>query len=92
MASEPPREPPQPAPEGSREEWRDSRHQRRRSYWSGQWTWFWGVVLVLVGGYSLLRSLGLLNWVRSDIFWPLVVIALGAWLIIQRAFPRQPPR
>jgi hypothetical protein len=50
------------------------------------------VVLVLVGGYSLLRSLGLLNWVRSDIFWPLVIIVLGAWLIIQRAFPRQPPR
>jgi hypothetical protein len=50
------------------------------------------VVLVLVGGYSLLRSLGLLDWVRADVFWPLVVIALGAWLIIQRAIPRQPPR
>ena len=53
---------------------------------------FWGVVLVLVGGYALLRSLGLLQWIRADIFWPLLVIALGLWLIIERAMPRQPPR
>jgi hypothetical protein len=53
---------------------------------------FWGVALILVGGYALLRSLGLLQWVRADLFWPLLVIALGVWLIIQRAMPRQPPR
>jgi hypothetical protein len=61
-------------------------------YWGGNWAWFWGVVLVVVGGYSLLRSLGLLQWIRADIFWPLLVIALGLWLIIEKAIPRRPPR
>ena len=94
MSTEPPQmSPPPPPPEASREEWREWRHQRRHySYWGGHWAWFWGVVLVLVGGYSLLRSLGLLQWVRADIFWPVLVIALGLWLIIERAMPRQPPR
>jgi Domain of unknown function (DUF5668) len=93
VGSEPPREsPPQPPRGASREEWREWRHQRRHLYWGGNWAWFWGVALILVGGYALLRSLGLLQWVRGDIFWPLLVIALGAWLIIERALPRQPPR
>ena len=92
MSSEPPREPPRPPPGASREEWREWRHQRRHLYWGGNWALFWGVVLVLVGGYALLRSLGLLQWIRADIFWPLLVIALGLWLIIERAVPRQPPR
>jgi hypothetical protein len=93
VASEPPQgPPPPPPPEASREEWREWRRQQRHSYWGGHWAWFWGVVLVLVGGYSLLRSLGLLQWIRADVFWPLLVIALGVWLIIERAIPRQPPR
>jgi hypothetical protein len=46
----------------------------------------------LVGGYALLRNLGLLQWVRADLFWPLLVIALGLWLLVERAIPRQPPR
>jgi hypothetical protein len=49
-------------------------------------------VLVLVGTYALLKSLGLLEWVRGDLFWPVLVIAFGLWLIIERAIPRQPPR
>jgi Domain of unknown function (DUF5668) len=92
VSAEPPREPQPPAPGAPREEWREWRHQRRHLYWGGNWAWFWGVVLVIVGGYSLLRSLGLVQWIRADIFWPLLVIALGLWLIIQRAMPRQPPR
>jgi hypothetical protein len=92
VSTEPPREPQPPAPGAPREEWREWRHQRRHMYWGGNWAWFWGVVLVIVGGYSLLRSLGLVQWIRADIFWPLLVIALGLWLIIQRAMPRQPPR
>jgi len=93
VGSEPPREsPPQPPPGAPREEWREWRRRQRPVYWGGNWAWFWGVALILVGGYALLRSLGLLQWVRGDIFWPLLVIALGAWLIIQRALPRQPPR
>jgi len=94
VGSEPPRESaPQPPPGASREEWREWRRQQRHQvYWGGNWAWFWGIALILVGGYALLRSLGLLQWVRGDIFWPLLVIALGAWLIIERALPRQPPR
>jgi Domain of unknown function (DUF5668) len=65
---------------------------RHSAYWGGHWAWFWGLLLILVGGYALLRTLGLLSWIRGDIFWPLLVIALGAWLIIERAIPRQPPR
>jgi Domain of unknown function (DUF5668) len=93
-----PQYPPQPPPGASPEEWRDWRGQQRYQSWGGNWAgnwggsraWFWGVVLILVGGYALLRSLGLLQWIRVDIFWPLLVIALGVWLIIERAIPRQP--
>jgi cell wall-active antibiotic response 4TMS protein YvqF len=46
---------------------------------------FWPAVLVVVGGYFLLRNLGLLDWLRADIFWPLVIIGLGVWLIAGRA-------
>lgn len=95
MSSAPPPEPQTPPPppsRASREEWREWRHQQRHQHWGGNWAWFWGVVLVLVGSYALLRSLGLLEWIRADIFWPLLVIALGIWLIVERAIPRQPPR
>ncbi len=94
MGSEvPPTSP--PPPDASREEWRAWRRQRRRysywgSYWGSRWAWFGGIALILAGGYALLRSLGLLAWVRTDVFWPLVVIALGVWLIIDRAMPRRP--
>jgi LiaI-LiaF-like transmembrane region len=43
-------------------------------------------VLIVVGAYFLLRNLGLLDWLRSDIFWPLVIIALGVWLIVRRGW------
>jgi hypothetical protein len=86
-------EPPQPPPDATREEWREWRRYRHRGNWGGHWGWFWGVALILLGGYALLRSLGLLAWIREDVFWPLLVIALGAWLLIERALPpRQPPR
>ena len=38
----------------------------------------------MVGAYFLLRNLGLLDWLRSDILFPLVLIALGVWLIVRR--------
>jgi hypothetical protein len=34
----------------------------------------------------LLHNLGLLDWLRADVFWPLVVIALGVWLIARRTW------
>jgi len=58
--------------------------------WSGGWGWwggwglFWGVALVLVGAYSLLSNLGLLNWLRGDILWPSLIILLGVILLVRR--------
>jgi hypothetical protein len=43
---------------------------------------FWGVVLIILAALLLLRQL---NYIRGDIFgffWPLVIIALGVWLIL----------
>jgi len=45
------------------------------------------VVLVVLGVYFLLNNLGLLNWLRPEIVWPIVLIGLGVWLIVRRARP-----
>ncbi|HEV2140039.1 MAG TPA: DUF5668 domain-containing protein [Candidatus Dormibacteraeota bacterium] len=91
--------PPPPATDASRDEWRTWRHQQRdylrahRAYggwygpgwfWFGAWGWSWGAILVLAGIYFLLSNLGLLNWIRGDVFWPLVLILLGVALILRR--------
>ena len=52
---------------------------RRRS--SGFWV---GGLLVLLGLYFLLRNLGLLEWLSSDIVWPLVLIGVGLYLVVRR--------
>lgn len=61
---------------------------RRGGWWFGPWPpyggWWWGAILVVAGLYFLLNNLGLLNWLRPDVFWPIVLIALGVWLIVQR--------
>jgi hypothetical protein len=43
------------------------------------------VVLVVLGVYFLLNNLGLLDWLQPDVVWPLVLIAIGVWLIVRRA-------
>jgi hypothetical protein len=53
---------------------------RRRSR-NGLWG---GAILVLVGVYFLLRNFGLLEWLRWDLFWPVVLIAAGFYLVIRR--------
>jgi len=50
----------------------------------GGWGLFWGGALVLLGLYSLLSNLGLLGWLRGDIFWPSLLILLGVFLIVRR--------
>lgn len=52
-------------------------------FWRHQF--FWPGVLIVVGVYFLLRNLGRLDWLRPDIVVPLLIIALGAWLIFRRA-------
>jgi Domain of unknown function (DUF5668) len=47
---------------------------------------FWPAVLVVVGVYFLLHNLGLLGWLRADIVGPVVLIALGVWLIFRRGW------
>ncbi len=44
-----------------------------------------GVVLVLLGVYFLLSEIGLFSWVSGAIFWPLVIIGMGAVLLIRRS-------
>ena len=96
----PPAEPPKPpGPGASRDEWRAWSRQQRdymRAHWGGGgsygpwpwgggvWSWFWGAALVLIGGYYLLKNLGLLSWVKGDVLWPSLLIVLGVVLLINR--------
>ena len=42
---------------------------------------FWGVVLVILGGLLLLRSLGIILFNVGQIFWPTLLILGGVWLL-----------
>ena len=52
---------------------------------------FWGVLLVLVGVLFLLGNTGVLNNVNWDVVWPVILIALGLWLIAARFGPGGSP-
>jgi phage shock protein PspC (stress-responsive transcriptional regulator) len=43
-----------------------------------------GVLLVLLGAYFLLNQLGWLNWISGALFWPLVIIGFGIYLLVKR--------
>jgi hypothetical protein len=45
--------------------------------------WF-PIALVVFGVVALLDQFGLLWWVRWELLWPLIVIAIGVALIIRR--------
>jgi phage shock protein C len=47
-------------------------------------TWL-GVILILLGAYFLLNSFHFLSWVRSDLFWALLLILIGIGLLFKRA-------
>jgi phage shock protein PspC (stress-responsive transcriptional regulator) len=42
-----------------------------------------GILLVLLGAYFLLNQLGWLNWISSALFWPLVIIGFGIYLLVK---------
>ena len=65
---------------------RDYMRSQGRSDWYGSTRGgiFLALALIVLGGYFLLRNLGLLDWLRDDIFWPLVLIALGLVLLLRR--------
>ncbi len=44
-----------------------------------------GVVLVLMGVFFLFQQLGWFNWFSSAIFWSLVIIGAGVFLLARRA-------
>jgi uncharacterized integral membrane protein len=46
---------------------------------------FWGGgILILIGVYFLLANLGLLNWLDWNVAWPVILIALGVYLVVRR--------
>jgi phage shock protein PspC (stress-responsive transcriptional regulator) len=56
----------------------------RPSYWrSPQGLWI-GVISIVLGAYFLLDNLGVFRAFRWDIFWPVVLIALGLLLLVRR--------
>ena len=53
----------------------------------GRWTGrrsLLGLVLIGVGAVFLLNNLGVFDWWRWDIFWPLVIIGVGVALFVGR--------
>ncbi len=66
--------PPQSSPAGRGYRYR----YRARSLW-------FPIALVVVGVLALLDQFGLLWWMRWDVLWPLVLIAIGVALIIRRS-------
>lgn len=43
-----------------------------------------GVVLILLGTYFLMSEIGLLNWFGSAVFWSLLLIGGGVYLLVRR--------
>jgi phage shock protein PspC (stress-responsive transcriptional regulator) len=43
-----------------------------------------GILLVLLGTYFLLGELGWISWISGAVFWPLVLIGFGVYLLIKR--------
>jgi len=44
-----------------------------------------GLILILLGAYFLFRTLGWLGWLHAGIFWPIIIIGFGAYLLIRRS-------
>jgi phage shock protein C len=43
-----------------------------------------GIILILLGAYFLLTQLGIVNWIGGAVFWPLVIIGFGVYLLLKR--------
>ena len=56
--------------------------------WMGRLSMF-GIILIAIGALLLLSNLGLLHWWRWDIFWPVLLIAVGVALLAGRLTRRQ---
>ena len=49
---------------------------------------FWGTLLVVLGGLFFLRAAGYITGNVFDWFWPLLIIAVGAWILLGGIFNR----
>jgi hypothetical protein len=57
----------------------------RQDRWQRRSSAFWGGgILIVIGLYFLLANLGLLNWLDWKVVWPVVLIALGVYLVARR--------
>lgn len=43
-----------------------------------------GLILLLLGVYFLLSEIGLFHWVSGAVFWPLVIIGIGVYMLLRR--------
>jgi LPXTG-motif cell wall-anchored protein len=43
-----------------------------------------GILLLLFGGFFLLQQIGIFNWISVGIFWPVVLIGVGVYLLVLR--------
>src|SRR2546423_5791540 len=43
-----------------------------------------GIILIVLGAYFLVANLGLLSGFRWDLFWPIVLIAIGLLVLVRR--------
>ena len=43
-----------------------------------------GILVAVIGFFFLISNLGWLNWWRWDLFWPVVLIALGLLIVARR--------
>ncbi len=60
-------------------------NQDRSDRWQRRSGAFWGGgILILIGVYFLLANLGLLNWLDWNIAWPVILIAIGLYLVARR--------
>jgi phage shock protein C len=43
-----------------------------------------GFILLLLGTYFLLSEIGVFHWINGAIFWPLVIIGIGVYMLLRR--------
>ena len=43
-----------------------------------------GVMLLIFGGFFLLKQIGIFDWISAGIFWPIVLIGVGIYLLVVR--------
>jgi len=44
-----------------------------------------GTLLIIFGIYFLFSKLGFLNWLHGGIFWPLIIVVFGVYMLVRRS-------